>query len=400
MQLTRRAALAAMASVPLTSLAQPAVEGHPSTGEALPGLEHLDRAMLETLREEHLPGAGLAIFKEGRLLLVRGYGWADFARREPVQPLSRFNIASCTKPFTAVAILKLADEGKLNLDAHVFRLMPHLLPPREQHHPHVLDITIRHLLHHAGGFIKSARGSQDAASLEALVRLQLAEPLDYPPGTQTHYSNFGFLLLRLVVEHGAKMPYAEFVQEHVLRPLGITDMRLDDRPEGYFPGEVKRYVMPGHQVQKNGRGPLKGGGCWVASPLDMARFITGLDGTRGKPLLSPRAYAEMLAPLPPPFVAKPNGPFNGLGWDVVRKMEGGWTFNKNGGVAGIQTFMVHLPNGVDWAVGFNGTTAKVQHEGEEEHKPARARINQAILETRNWPEGDLHARYRGPRQEP
>jgi hypothetical protein len=98
------------------------------TGVAGAGFARLDQIMLETLKEKRIPGASLAISKDGRLVLARGYGLANVETNEPVRPTSLFNLASCTKPFTAVAILKLADQGKLKLDDRVFRLLADVVP--------------------------------------------------------------------------------------------------------------------------------------------------------------------------------------------------------------------------------------------------------------------------------
>ena len=87
------------------------------------------RLMLEFLREYNIPGGSLAIAKEGRLVFAHGYGWAVVEEKKPVRPVTRFNLASCSKPLTAVAILKLVDQGKLRLDDKVFELLKDIKPP-------------------------------------------------------------------------------------------------------------------------------------------------------------------------------------------------------------------------------------------------------------------------------
>src|SRR5262249_28657924 len=86
------------------------------TGGAGPGLEHLDRAVLAVMRHKGTPGATLAIAKDGKLVLARGYGLANTRTGQPVRPTSLFNLASCSKPITAAAVLKLVDDGELRLD--------------------------------------------------------------------------------------------------------------------------------------------------------------------------------------------------------------------------------------------------------------------------------------------
>src|SRR5262245_4606901 len=96
----------------------------PITGHAGPGLEHIDAAMLRSLERHCIPGAALAIAAGGKLVLARGYGWANLETGEPVRPDAVFAIASLSKCLTAATILKLADDGKLRLDDRAFALLP------------------------------------------------------------------------------------------------------------------------------------------------------------------------------------------------------------------------------------------------------------------------------------
>lgn len=394
-RMSRRSWLAAAAgaAAPAWLLAAPS-EREPTTGAALPGLEHMDRIMAETLREHRLPGASLSISVQGRLVLARGYGHANLTNHEPVHPHTLFNLASCSKTFTGAAACKLFDEGKLDLDAKVFRLLPHLLPERGHVDPRAHRITVRQLLHHSAGFLHEKVGGHAAPSIEQLIRERMAQPLDYDPGTRSHYSNLSFLMVRLVVQHAAGEPYERFIEQQLLHPLGIRDMRMDIE-EGYLPNEAHRYLVGSHKPVKGGRGPMRGGGCWLASSVDCVRYLAGIDGSGGKRLLSERALREMLAPPPPPYEARKNGTHFGLGWDTVRQTPKGAAYSKDGGVAGIQTFMQHLPGDVDWALCFNGSSQREDREtgADEAREPnAREGILKAIHEQKEWPEGDLHKR--------
>jgi N-acyl-D-amino-acid deacylase len=129
-----------------------AEERPPITGQAVPRLKRIDAVMLEILHDHHIPGGSLAIAREGKLVFARGYGWADVENKKPVVPSSRFNIASCSKAITASAILKLVDEGKLRLGDKAFAMLDNLKPSEgAKVDPRLRDITVRQLLHHAGG---------------------------------------------------------------------------------------------------------------------------------------------------------------------------------------------------------------------------------------------------------
>ena len=97
----------------------------PETGKQFEALAGFDEMMRKFMRENEIPGAALAVAKDGRLVYARGFGYANRKRRAPVQPDSLFRIASISKPLTAVATLQLIEQGKLKLDARVFKLLPH-----------------------------------------------------------------------------------------------------------------------------------------------------------------------------------------------------------------------------------------------------------------------------------
>jgi N-acyl-D-amino-acid deacylase len=371
----------------------------PITGKAVPGLQSLDRLMLDFLREYDIPGGSLAIAKDGRLVFARGYGWAEVENRKPVRPVTRFNLASCSKPLTGVAILKLVDQGKLRLDDKVFALLHHIKPPSgAQVDPRIREITVRQMLHHASGLARDhgplpqiARrlGIQPPITVAQLTAFNLGKQLLFDPGTEAKYSNLGFLILRLVVEHASGQDDETFTAEHVLKPMGIHNAHLD-RMEGYWPNEAHRYPHGKHHP--GGHGEVKGGGCWVLSTVDAMRFLTSLDGSRGERFLSPEAYEQMLAPLPS-LPRKANGRHNGLGWDIVQRSSEGVLFSKNGGVAGISTWMEHLPNGVCWAMLFNGNVKGVDEEEERPQKSAGKKpwplLREAIENITDWPTHDL-----------
>ncbi len=372
----------------------------PITGKAVPRLRHLDRLMRDILREYNIPGASLAIAAKGRLVFARGYGWADVENKKPVRPVSRFNLASCSKPITAAAVLKLVDAGKVRLDDKVFALLSDIKQlPDAKVDPRIHTVTVRQLLHHAGGLVR-AHGPLATISRRLKVEppvtvaqataFSLGKPLLFDPGQEAKYSNLGFLVLRLVVEHASGQDYETFAAEHVLKPMGIRAAHLD-RMEGYWLNEVHRYA--GGKCHPGGHGELKGGGCWVLSTVDAMRFMTSLDGSRGERVLSQRAYQQMLAPLP--SLGKTSRQrHNGLGWDIVERAPGGMLYSKNGGVAGIATWMEHLPNGVCWAVFFNGNVK--DNNDEEEERPRKLSdkkpwplLREAIEKIVQWPAHDL-----------
>ena len=154
------------------------------TGVAVRGLESFDGLMLRRLQERRTPGGALAVGRNGRLIFTRGYGWADVEHGEAVQPDSLFRIGSVSKVFTAVAIFKLVEGGRLRLEDKAFRILSQLKPlPGVEMDPRIGSITVAHLLNHAGGWDQQTTG-QDAA-MEPLAGLAAkAFGVPAPPSAQ------------------------------------------------------------------------------------------------------------------------------------------------------------------------------------------------------------------------
>jgi N-acyl-D-amino-acid deacylase len=363
------------------------------TGHAAPGLRFLDATVMEVLEKYKIPGAAVAIAKDGKLVFARGYGWADLAARQPVLPTSLFNLASCTKPFTAAAILKLVDEEKLRLDDPVYKLIARdvKLPRDVEVDDRYYRITVRQMLHHAAGLPHDGKNRGGQVTLEEYVAENMREPLLYDPGTKTEYSNLGFLVLRLVVKHAAGETFETYSREHVLAPCGIKDMRLDSLRAGYFDGEAHRYFAGSDKPLRGGQsGRLsEDGGSWTASAVDVLRFMTALDGSRGRALLSKEAYAEMLSPLPS---LRNRGRHNGLGWDRVERRDGKYFYEKNGGIAGISTWMEHQPDGVNFAILFNASPGE-KKDPDNTAAVWRKSIIEAIRNIQDWPQSDFFEKF-------
>ena len=180
------------------------------TGQFVPGLEPYDRIVARTMRDHRIPGAAVAVVRHGRLVYARGFGMADRLREVPVQPDSLFRIASLSKPITAVAVLKLVEDGRLELDARVFRDLLAGIEPHPPKDPRMNEITVRDLLRHSGGFDRDRSGDVQWEQKKISRKLRKSPPLDcadviaymkrqrldFSPGERYAYSNFGYCALR------------------------------------------------------------------------------------------------------------------------------------------------------------------------------------------------------------
>ncbi|HNV72606.1 MAG TPA: serine hydrolase domain-containing protein, partial [Candidatus Ozemobacteraceae bacterium] len=171
------------------------------------GMESFDTVFPRLMREWGIPGGAVVLAKDGRLLLARGYGYANQDKRVPVDPWKHaFRLASLSKAITAAAILKLVESGRLKLDAPVFSLLPWVKSAELQvADPRLRQVTVRHLLHHSGGWdaaqgydpmfatrvIAEARKTSCPPSIRDIVHYMLTQSLSFDPGTAYAYSNFG-----------------------------------------------------------------------------------------------------------------------------------------------------------------------------------------------------------------
>lgn len=393
----------------------------PVSGRVLPGLEGLDQAVLPIMEAHSIPGAQVAIAVGGRLLAARGYGMADVQSRTPMRPETHMVLASVSKVVTAQTVLKLVAEGRLNLNDRVFNWFREPPPPGMHEDPRINEITVQMCLQHTGGWNRKVSGDPSGWGPRIRRALRLERPptplemirymkgvrLDFAPGTQQAYSNFGFVLLGAVVAAVGQQEYPEFVQAHTLRPMGITDMRVDDPPPNYLPGEARRYMLPSeHPVPGGNNRMVMAAGGWSANCVDMAKLLTAIDGSRtGTPWLPPELMQAMVTPAPgiPPVGGQDGAPqhWMGLGWDQVEKFPptapGGperYSWGKDGGLAGIQTWIQHLGDGVNFVLMFNSSAP---HGGDVPGGLAliRPKVIEFIRSVRSWPQGDLFADLAG-----
>jgi serine-type D-Ala-D-Ala carboxypeptidase/endopeptidase len=189
----------------------------------------IDRRMENYRLDAHIPGMVWGIVHDGRLVHVKGAGMQDIDTKRPVTPDTLFRIASMTKAFTALAILKLRDEGKLTLDATVETYVPELRGWKYPTHDSP-KIRVRDLLTHTAGFVTDDPWGdrQTPLSEEEFTRLlRNGVPFSRPPATAMEYSNLGYALLGRIVANVSGQTYKDFVQGLLFTPLGMAATGYD-----------------------------------------------------------------------------------------------------------------------------------------------------------------------------
>src|SRR5260221_3510220 len=289
-----------------------------------------------------------------------------------------------------MAVLKLVEQGRLNLDQSAFAVLNYSPPtsPTASVDPRLSAITIRHLLNHTAGWnrdtavnpdggmgfdptvnwtVRAANDMGTSAPLDArtIVRWMIGKPLQFDPGTQYHYSNFGYTVLGRVIEKITGTNYEEFVKT-VLAVANISRMRIGgSRQVEKLPGEVTYYDYPGSALttsifpQDTGPVPwpynfsyptMDSHGGWVASVVDILRFVTAVDGRVPHTNLLSMASIDTMTARPSPPWSPTIEPYYGMGWSV-RNTSGNWWHD--GSLPGIRTEMVRAGNGFTWALLFN-----------------------------------------------
>jgi CubicO group peptidase (beta-lactamase class C family) len=193
---------------------------------AFPEIESLITAFMA---RNHVPGAAWGIVVDGELAHLGVSGYRDVPSKALVTRDSVFRIASMTKSFTAIAILKLRDEGKLSLDDLAEKYVPEM---KNLRYPtsDSSRITVRHLMSHATGFPEdNPWGDQQLARSEAEFTRMLLEgiPFSNVPGVEYEYSNYGFAILGRIVTNVSGKPYADYIAEAILRPLDMSSTTLE-----------------------------------------------------------------------------------------------------------------------------------------------------------------------------
>ena len=396
-----------------------AADALPMTGDPVPGMKSFDRTISNLLTRWHVPGAAVAVVKDGRLVYARGFGYADVDAGELVEPDSLFRLASVSKPLTAIAIMKLVEEDKLRLNDKAFDYLADLPPPDGATvDPRLRRITIRNLLEHSGGWDRSvsydpmfvpgrvtaALGVPAPPTARDIIRYMKGQPLDFAPGLQYAYSNFGYCVLGRIVEKVTGRSYEDYVRSEVLAPLGVTRMRIGHtRPEYRVTGEVRYYDYPGAPnwpsvfPNDTGRVPAPYGGFdlevldshggWIASPIDFLRLMLAADGRSGPPdLLAPGSIRKM--------IARPKIPiWNGAdawyakGWSV-RPFAGDANWWHNGALPGTGTIVVRAYNGLMWAAFYNSRPADDSFFTDMD-----VAMWNAVDGVTSWPSNDQFSRY-------
>ena len=409
--------LIAITSVSLNS--QPSfAESKESTRELVPiprltndksdfaSLKPLDSMVKRVVRNLRLAGASVALVKDEKLVYAKGFGFADKEAKEEVQPYHLFRIGSVSKLITAMAILKLVDDGRISLDDYVFGERGLLKGKKYAgiKNRNFYQIKVKHLLNHTSGwslitygdpmFIPHKIHKMDNVSypidFDDVIHFVITRHLPYKPGTRFDYSNFGYCLLGRIIEDVTGDDYEEWVQNEILKSNGITDMEIagsfeKDRVKNevkyydYSPdNEQLSFTGSGNKVYKpygaDDIAMLGPAGGWLATAADLMRVLVLVDGysKRYKDILSEDLMNKMVNGV--------GGIKRPLGWRSV-KGEHWW---RTGTLSGTSALLTRDIKGYSWVIVSNTTPRRGSFPS-----TSRWAIREGIKMVKSWPDHDL-----------
>lgn len=334
----------------------------------------LDAQIRKYMQEWNLHGASLTIMRNDSLVYAKGYGEAD--NGVEMSPGTILRVASVSKLITAVGIMTLQEQGLIDINDKVFDEGGLLSDFSEViKDKRIYDITIRHLLMHQAGFTTRAGdpmfNTKDLISIykwdgapdsETLARKILTRKLGFAPGSGSDYSNFGYLLLSMVIEKATGQEYEAWMQENVLKKAGCIDAHLAyNYYKEKYPNETRYYLQDndkevacydgsGRMMPRcyggNDIRALKGAGAWVISTPELAKFVASVDGRPEVPdILTEESIKAMTFTTDSVTFA--------LGWNDISK-DGIWT--RTGTLSGTSALVKYYPDGECWIMVTNTST--------------------------------------------
>jgi D-alanyl-D-alanine carboxypeptidase len=234
------------------------------------GAPPIDVYLKGVMAKHHIPGTSVAVVRAGKILLTRGYGLAHIASSVPVTKDTVYPLASVTKLFTAIAMMRLVRDGRLSLDDPITRYLPEARPAWDK-------MTVRHVFSHTSGIVNLASLPEETPP-DQVIRKLAAIPLDFEPGTKWAYSNEGYGILKRILERASGKPYGELLSEQVFQPLGMTSTSVD-LPTEVIPNRATGYTWKDGALREiNNRVPtwFMGAGGLVSTIGDMAKWGAAL----------------------------------------------------------------------------------------------------------------------------
>lgn len=345
-----------------------------------PALGSINDYIIAEMKRQKVPGMSVAILRDDRILLARGYGFSNLELRVPASDSTVYQSGSVGKQFTASAVVMLSEQGRLSLDDKIVKWLPEGAGVWD-------SVTVRHLLTHTSGVAEYTDSTFDYRkdyTEDQLVRFAAARPLDFLPGHRWSYSNTGYLLLGALVHRVTGRFYGEVLQELIFSPLGMRTTRIiseadivPNRAAGYqlIRGRIKNQDWVAPSLNTTADGSL------YFSISDLVRWAVSLNHAR-----VPDSTALQLAWSPVSLKDGGLYPY-GFGWNLTPQ-RGHQRIGHTGSWQGFKTAIYRYPE-------FKLTVIALANLAEAEPGPIAQGIA-GILEPALQPPHRLRASLRSP----
>ncbi|MEO6209943.1 MAG: serine hydrolase [Gemmatimonadaceae bacterium] len=349
----RRCRPFALAAIALISIipGRAAAQASPRPDVVRPDAAHadvaayLERIINTEMRAKSLPAISIALVDKGTIVWARGFGEADSAKHTPATAETIYRVGSVSKLFTDIGIMQLVEQKRVSLDAPVTRYLADFHPKN----PFGTPITIRQLTSHRSGLVREPPVGNyfdtTSPSLSATVSSLDSTTLVYRPATHAKYSNAGIAAVGLVLERVGGQPFASYLGEHVLAPLGMDESAFELTPAlsdrlatGYmWTYDGPRFQAPGFQLGESPAGSL------YTTVTDLCRFMSAMfargEGARGR-VLQPASLEAMWKPQ---FARAGDRTGFGIGF-AIDTLDGHRTVGHGGAIYGFATEALMLPD--------------------------------------------------------
>jgi serine beta-lactamase-like protein LACTB len=314
-------------------------------------IDAIESRVSEAMSRQGIPGMSVAVAVENEIKYANGFGQADVENSVPARADSLYRTASIAKPMTATVVMQLVEQGKLELDAPVWKYCREF--PQKP-----WPVTSRQLLAHLGGVRHYNHPSETVETRRYFrVRPALAifadDPLLHEPGAKYHYTTYGYNVVGAVAECVAEKEFCELLREQVLEPAGMHDTQADDQRK-VIPGRVSGYLRPSRKDREelpaesnfepgelynaalhDTSSKIPGGGLLSTAP-DLVRFAIAMNA---KKLVKEETLAAMWTSQKTNDGKETN---YGLGWRIG-KLDDMKSVSHGGGQAGTSTYLLLIP---------------------------------------------------------
>jgi CubicO group peptidase (beta-lactamase class C family) len=294
-------------------------------------------SMLNKLFKAGNPGGTAIVSLKGEVIYKKAFGMADMELNVPMQTEMVFRIGSITKQFTAIAILQLAEQGKLSLQDDIKKFIP-------DYPAHGKTITIEHLLTHTSG-IKNYTSMESFGELlrrdmkpEELIDSFKNKPMDFAPGEKWSYNNSGYFLLGFIIEKLSGKTYEQYINEHLFIPAGMNNSAYDN-PNRIIKNRVKGYQRSNEGFENADYISMTlpySAGALIATVEDLAKWNKAVNSYKlvSKKWLD-KAYTDFK-------LNNGRSARFGYGW-LITELQGSRSFDHGGAINGFLSEALYLP---------------------------------------------------------